>query len=63
MSLMLITRWVSKDNFDEDNIARFRNNCKNPKLINILFRLIQNDFFMHVTMKKYNMTLKDECPR
>jgi hypothetical protein len=51
------------DNFDEENITRFRSNCKNPKLRNIYFRLIHNDFFTHVRMKKYKMTVTDECPR
>jgi hypothetical protein len=39
---------VGIDNFDEENITRFRSNCKNPKLRNIYSRLIQNDFFTHV---------------
>jgi hypothetical protein len=51
------------DNFDEENITRFRSNCRNPKLRNIYFRLIHNDFFTHVRMKKYRMTVTDECPR
>ena len=51
------------DNFDEQNITRFRDNCKNPKLRNIYFRLIHNDFFTHVRMKKYKMTEDDHCPR
>jgi hypothetical protein len=51
------------DSFDEDGITRFRINCKNPKLRNIHFRLIHNDFFTHVRMKKYKMTETDECPR
>jgi hypothetical protein len=51
------------DNFDEENITRFRSNCKNPKLRNIYFRLIHNDFFTHVRMMKYRMTVTDECPR
>ena len=51
------------DNFDEENITRFRSNCKNPKLRNIYFRLIHNDFFTHVRMKKYGMTVTDKCPR
>jgi hypothetical protein len=54
---------VGIDNFDEENITRFRSNCKNPKLRNIYFRLIHNDFFTHVRMKKYRMTLSDEWPR
>ncbi len=51
------------DNFDEENITRFRSNCKNPKLRNIYFRLIHNDFFTHVRMNKYKMKVTDECPR
>jgi hypothetical protein len=41
------------DNFDEENISRFRSNCKNPKLRNIHFRPTHNDFFTHVRKKKY----------
>ena len=44
------------ENFDKDKITRFRSNCKNSKLRNIYFRLIHNDFFTHVRMKKYKMT-------
>ena len=51
------------ENFDEENITSFRNNCKNPKLRNIYFRLIHNDFFTYVRMKKYKMTENDLCPR
>jgi hypothetical protein len=51
------------DNFDKENITRFRRNCKNPKLRNIHFRLIHNNFFTHVRMKKNRMTITDECPR
>jgi hypothetical protein len=29
----------------KENIIKFRKNCKNPKLRNIYFRLIHNDFF------------------
>jgi hypothetical protein len=51
------------EEFDEENIINFRKNCKNPKLRNIYFRLIHNDFFTHVRMKKYKMTETDSCPR
>ena len=51
------------ENFEEDNITKFRNNCKNPKLRNIFFRLVHNDFFTHVRMKKYKMTENERCPR
>jgi hypothetical protein len=43
------------DNFDEENITRFRHN--------IYFRLVHNGFFTHVRMKKYRMRENDECPR
>ena len=51
------------ENFEEENITKFRSNCKNAKLRNIYFRLIHNDFFTHVRMKKYKMTEDDKCPR
>jgi hypothetical protein len=51
------------DHFDKENIVTFRQYCKNPKLRNIYFRLIHNDFFTHVRMKKYNMITTDSCPR
>ena len=51
------------EKFEEENIMRFRINCKNSKLRNIYFRLIHNDFFTHVRMKKYKMTEEDLCPR
>jgi hypothetical protein len=53
---------LGSDCFDEDGITRFQSNCKNPKLRNIYFTLIHNDFFTHVRMKKYKMTETDECP-
>jgi hypothetical protein len=49
--------------FDTNNILKFRKNCKNPKLRNIYFRLIHNDFFTRVKMKKYNMVDSDDCLR
>jgi exonuclease III len=51
------------DEFEEENIMSFRAMCKNPKLRNIYFRLIHNDFFTHARMKKYKMTMTDKCPR
>jgi hypothetical protein len=50
-------------NFDANNINRLRINCKNPKLRNIYFRLIHNDFFTRVRMKKYGMVNDDVCQR
>jgi exonuclease III len=51
------------EEFDDENIMSFRSMCKNPKLRNIYFRLIHNDFFTHARMKKYKMTATDKCPR
>jgi hypothetical protein len=49
--------------FDPADILKFRKLCKNSKLRNIFFRLIHRDFFTHVRMKKYKMTVSDQCPR
>ncbi len=51
------------NNYDEENIMRLRKNVKNSKLRNIYFRLIHNDFFTKVKMKKYKMINTDECSR
>jgi len=50
-------------NYDEENISKFRTNCKNSKLRNIYFRLIHNDFYTRVRMKKFGMTNNEDCPR
>jgi hypothetical protein len=49
--------------YDEENISTLRKNIRNSKLRNIYFRLIHNDFFTGVKMKKYKMTETDECAR
>ena len=49
--------------FDQVEILQFRKNCKNSKLRNIYFRLINRDFFTHSRMFKYKMTNSDKCPR
>ena len=51
------------NNFHEDNIIKLRRKCQNAKFRNLYFRLIHNDFFTHVRMKKYNMSQTDSCPR
>ena len=51
------------NNFHEDNIIKLRSKCQNAKFRNLYFRLIHNDFFTHVRMKKYNMSQTDSCPR
>jgi hypothetical protein len=50
---------LGTNNFDEENIIRFRKMCKNVKFRSIYHRLIHNDFFTHVKMKKYKMTETD----
>jgi hypothetical protein len=49
--------------FENEYINDFRLKCKNPKLRNIYFRLIHNDFFTYSRMKRYKMTTTDKCPR
>jgi hypothetical protein len=49
--------------FEKEYINDFRLKCKNPKLRNIYFRLIHNDFFTYSRMKRYKMTNTDRCPR
>jgi hypothetical protein len=51
------------ESYDRENITRFRSICKNPKLRNIYFRLIHNDFYTRVRMKKFNMTDSERCTR
>jgi hypothetical protein len=38
------------------NIVDFRRKCKNSKLQNMYFRLLQKDFFPYARMKKYKMS-------
>jgi hypothetical protein len=45
------------------DFLKFRRNCKNPKLRNVFFRLIHNDFFTYKRMHKYKMTVSPDCPR
>jgi hypothetical protein len=42
---------------------KLRKDCKNPKLRNIYFRLIHNDFFTYNRMFKFRMTENPKCPR
>jgi hypothetical protein len=41
----------------------FRRTCRNSKLRNIYFRLINNDFFTRERMFKYKMIDNDRCTR
>ncbi len=49
--------------YDDDNILRLRQQCKNTKMRSIYYRLINNDFFTHVRMFRFKMTNDDKCPR
>jgi exonuclease III len=51
------------DNFDVENIIKFRESCKNAKLRNIYFRAIHNDFFSNDKMMKFKMTDSNKCTR
>jgi hypothetical protein len=54
---------IGVQNFQEDNIMRLRKKCQNAKFRNLYFRLVHNDFYTHVRMKKYKMCQTDCCPR
>jgi exonuclease III len=45
------------------DFVQFRQECRNPKLRNIYFRMIHNDFYTYNRMFKYNMTNSPNCPR
>ena len=51
------------ENFDKNNITKFRHHCKNVKLRHIYYRLISRDFFTMEKMLKYKMTATDRCQR
>jgi len=56
-------RKLGVEDFDNDNVTKFRKNIQNSKLRNIYFRLINNDFFTRERMLKYKMTTDDKCSR
>jgi len=51
------------ENFETDDIIIIRKNIKNVKLRNIFYRLINNDFYNKVKMKKFKITPDDLCDR
>jgi hypothetical protein len=51
------------DYYDYSNIVTFRKNCKNAKLRNIYFRMINGDFYSNARMKKFKMIETDKCSR
>jgi hypothetical protein len=50
-------------NFEQSNIVETRKMCNNTKLRSIFFRLIHNDFFTRVRMKKLKMVDSELCLR
>jgi hypothetical protein len=51
------------NNFNNNEVNKFRQKCQNAKLRNIYFRLINNDFFPRTRMLKYKMITDDKCSR
>jgi hypothetical protein len=49
--------------YDTGNLVRFREHCKNSKLRNIYYRMVNGDFFTYERMKKFKMCDSDKCPR
>jgi hypothetical protein len=57
------TKKLKIDEFEKTNVTNFRKTCRNSKLRNIYFRLINNDFFTRERMFKYKMIDNDRCTR
>jgi isoleucyl-tRNA synthetase len=57
-----VTVKLNINQFDVENILQTRHNCKNAKLRNIYFRMINGDFYSNARMKKFKMieTLSNE---
>ena len=51
------------DEFDKENILKFRNRCKNVKLRHIFFRLISGDIFSKERMCRFGMINNNLCER
>lgn len=49
--------------FDMDNITRFRMQCKEVKMRNVFYRLLNKDFFYAERMFRYKMVNSPECTR
>jgi hypothetical protein len=54
---------LPKDIIEQIDFLKLRQNCKNPKLRNMYFRLVHNDFYTYEKMFKYKMTETPNCPR
>ena len=51
------------EEFDKDNILKFRNKCKNIKLRHIFYRLISGDIFSKERMCRFGMINNNICER
>ena len=51
------------EDFDKDNILKFRNKCKNIKLRHIFYRLISGDIFSKERMCRFGMINNNICER
>ena len=51
------------DNFDKDNILKFRKRCKNIKLRHVFYRLISGDIFSKERMCRFGMINNNICER
>ena len=54
---------LSIENFDKNNIIKFRHHCKNVKLRQINYKFISRDFFTMEKMLKYKMVRSDKYQR
>ena len=51
------------DEFDKENILKFRNKCKNIKLRHVFYRLISGDIFSGERMFRFGMINNNTCVR
>ena len=51
------------EDFDKDNILKFRNKCKNIKLRHVFYRLISGDIFSKERMCRFGMINNNICER
>ena len=49
--------------FDKENILKFRNRCKNIKLRHVFYRLISGDIFSKERMCRFGMINNNTCER
>ena len=51
------------DDFNKENILKFRNKCKNIKLRHVFYRLISGDIFSKERMCRFGMIDNNKCER